>query len=481
MKDSQFVTEITPRSEDFSRWYLDVVRRAEMADYSPVKGCMVIRPYGYAIWEHIQRLLDARFKATGHVNAYFPLFIPESLLRKEKEHVEGFAPQVAWVTRGGDEDLEERLIVRPTSEVIIGTMYAKWIKSWRDLPVLINQWANVVRWEKVTRPFLRTTEFLWQEGHTAHETADEAEAETLQILGIYKSFAETELAMPVLDGLKSESEKFAGAERTYSIEALMGDGRALQAGTSHNLGQNFAKAFEIQFQGRDKALQHVWTTSWGVSTRLIGAVIMSHGDDSGLVLPPNVAPYQVVIIPIPRGDWKSTVLPRAMAIRDELTSKGVRVKLDDSEENSPGWKFAEYEMRGVPLRLEIGPKDIEKAQVFSARRDTREKAPIAFADLGSRVPELLQQIQRNLLDRARAFRDENTQEATTWDEFTRAMEGRPGFVIAPWCGDAGCEAAIKTETQATLRNIRLGSPRIEGTCVRCGNPAHVKAWFAKAY
>jgi prolyl-tRNA synthetase len=480
-KKESFVTEITPRSEDFSRWYLDVVRRAELADYSPVKGCMVIRPYGYAIWEHIQRLLDARFKATGHVNAYFPLFIPESLLMKEKEHVEGFAPQVAWVTRGGDEELEEKLIIRPTSEVVIGTMYAKWIKSWRDLPVLINQWANVVRWEKVTRPFLRTTEFLWQEGHTAHETADEAEAETLKILGIYKEFAENELAMPVVDGIKSDSEKFAGASRTYSIEALMGDGRALQAGTSHNLGQNFAKAFEIQFQGRDKVLQHVWTTSWGVSTRLIGGLIMTHGDDSGLVLPPNVAPYQVVIIPIPRGNWKESVLPKAEAIAAELVARGVRVKIDASEENSPGWKYAEWELRGVPLRLEIGPKDLEKAQVFSARRDTREKAAIALADLATRVPALLAEIQANLLARARQFREEHTTEVSTWAEFTAAMEGRPGFLIAPWCGDAACEAAIKTETQATLRNIPMGSPRIDGKCVRCGNPAHVKAWFAKAY
>ena len=481
MKDEKFVTEITPRSEDFSRWYLDVVRRAEMADYSPVKGCMVIRPYGYAIWEHIQRLLDARFKATGHVNAYFPLFIPESLLRKEKEHVEGFAPQVAWVTRGGDEDLEERLVVRPTSEVIIGTMYAKWIKSWRDLPVLINQWANVVRWEKVTRPFLRTTEFLWQEGHTAHETAEEAEAETLQILGIYKSFAETELAMPVLDGLKSESEKFAGAERTYSIEALMGDGRALQAGTSHNLGQNFAKAFEIQFQGRDKTLQHVHTTSWGVSTRLIGGVIMTHGDDSGLILPPRVAPHQVVIVPIPRGNWKETVLPKAEAIRDELVARGVRVKLDASEENSPGWKFAEWELRGVPLRLEIGPKDIEKAQVFSARRDTREKAAIPLADLATRVPAILEEIQANLFARALEFRASHTSEAATWDEFKAAMEGRPGFVIAAWCGRAECEAAIKAETQATVRNIPLGSPAFKGHCVKCNGASSAKPWFAKAY
>src|SRR6476469_5281582 len=364
-KKDTFVTAITPRSQDFSRWYLDIVRKAELADYSPVKGCMVIRPYGYAIWELIQQALDTRIKASGHQNAYFPLFIPESLLTKEAEHVEGFAPQVAYVTHGGGEELEERLVVRPTSEAIFGTMYAKWIQSWRDLPMLLNQWANVVRWEKVTRPFLRTTEFLWQEGHTAHETDVEAEEETLTILHMYKETVETEMAVPVVEGLKSESEKFAGALRTYSIEALMGDGRALQAGTSHNLGQNFAKAFEIQFQGRDKALQHAWTTSWGVSTRLIGGVIMTHGDDSGLVLPPRVAPYQVVIVPIPRGNWKETVLPTADSIKRDLEAKGVRVKIDASEENSPGWKFAEYELRGVPLRLEIGPKDLEKAQVFS--------------------------------------------------------------------------------------------------------------------
>jgi prolyl-tRNA synthetase len=480
-KKDSFVTEITPRSEDFSRWYLDVVRRAEMADYSPVKGCMVIRPYGYAIWELMQQMLDSRFKATGHVNAYFPLFIPESLLMKEKEHVAGFAPQVAWVTKGGDEVLEERLVVRPTSEAIIGTMYAKWVKSWRDLPVLINQWANVVRWEKVTRPFLRTTEFLWQEGHTAHETAEEGEAETLKILALYKEFAENELAMPVIDGLKSDSEKFAGASRTYSIEALMGDGRALQAGTSHNLGQNFSKAFEIRFQGRDKIVQHAWTTSWGVSTRLIGGLIMTHGDDSGLVLPPRVAPFQVVIIPIPRGNWRETVLPKAQAIRDELVARGIRVKLDETEENSPGWKFSEWELRGVPLRLEIGPKDLEKSQVFSARRDTRAKAAIPLSALTTRVPELLDEIQANLLARARAFQQEHTTEAATWEEFTQAMEGRPGFVIASWCGSADCEAAIKAETQATLRNIPLGSPRVAAQCVRCNGVSDVKAWFAKAY
>src|SRR5687767_10658895 len=402
------VTEITPQSEDFSRWYLDVVRRAELADYTDVKGCMAIRPYGYAIWELIQQGLDRRFKETGHVNAYFPLFIPKRLLMREAEHVEGFAPQVAWVTRGGDEELAEPLVVRPTSEAIIGTLYAKWIQSWRDLPVLINQWANVVRWEKVTRPFLRTTEFLWQEGHTAHETEAEAQEETLKILALYKEFAETELAMPVIDGQKSESEKFAGASKTYSIEALMGDGRALQAGTSHNLGQNFAKAFSIQFQGRDKTLQHVWTTSWGVTTRLIGGVIMTHGDDSGLILPPRVAPYQVVIVPIPRGNWQETVLPKALEIRDELVRRGVRVMLDDREAYTPGWKFAEWELRGVPIRLEIGPKDIEKSQVVVVRRDTREKAPAPVANLAAAVIELLKEIQQSLFRRALQFREQHT-------------------------------------------------------------------------
>ncbi len=479
-RDGQ-VTEITPQSEDFSRWYLDVVRRAELADYTPVKGCMAIRPYGYAIWELIQQALDSRFKATGHVNAYFPLFIPEKLLMREAEHVEGFSPQVAWVTKGGDEELEERLAIRPTSEVIIGTLYSKWIKSWRDLPVLINQWANVVRWEKVTRPFLRTTEFLWQEGHTAHETESEAQEETMRILAIYKDFAETELAMPVVDGQKSESEKFAGASRTYSIEALMGDGRALQAGTSHNLGQNFARAFEIQFQGRDKALQFAWTTSWGVSTRLIGGVIMTHGDDRGLILPPRVAPYQVVIVPIPRGNWQETVLPRAREIQQDLVRAGVRVKLDDSEANTPGWKFAEWEMRGVPLRLEIGPKDIEKSQVLLARRDTREKLPTAMDGLAGTVGRLLAEIQQSLYDRALRFREEHTQRVSTYDEFKQVMEGRPGFVVAGWCGSADCEALIKSETQATLRNIPFTGEGVTGTCVKCGKPSSGEAWFAKAY
>ena len=473
---------ITPQSQDFGRWYIDVVRRAELADYSPVKGCMVIRPYGYAMWELIQQGLDRRFKATGHVNAYFPLFIPESLLMKEAEHVEGFAPQVAWVTQGGNEVLEERLVVRPTSETIIGTMYAKWIQSWRDLPILINQWANVVRWEKVTRLFLRTTEFLWQEGHTAHETAEEAEEETRRMLAVYKNFCETELAMPVLDGQKTESEKFAGAERTYSIEALMGDGRALQAGTSHNLGQNFARVYDIKFQGRDKSLQYVWGTSWGVTTRLIGAVVMVHGDEGGLILPPRIAPYQVVIVPIPRGNWRETVLPKAQAIRDDLVARGLRVMLDDRDSQTPGWKFNEWEMRGVPLRLEIGPKDLEKSQVVLARRDTREKSFTPMDGLTAHVEQLLGTIQGALLDRAVRFRTEHTSETSSYDEFKQIMDGRPGFVVSPWCGSTECEAAIKAETQATIRNIPFTGGPADGTpCLKCGQPATATAWFAKSY
>ena len=484
-------TEITPQSQDFGRWYIDVVRRAELADYSPVKGCMVIRPYGYAIWELIQQGLDRRFKATGHVNAYFPLFIPESLLMKETEHVEGFAPQVAWVTQGGTEQLEERLVVRPTSETIIGTMYAKWVQSWRDLPILINQWANVVRWEKVTRLFLRTTEFLWQEGHTAHETAEEAQAETLKMLGVYKDFAETELAMPVVAGQKTESEKFAGAERTYSIEALMRDGRALQAGTSHNLGQNFAKVFDIKFQARDKSVQFVYGTSWGVSTRMIGGVIMTHGDEGGLILPPKIAPYQVVIVPIPRGNWRETVLPRAQAIRDELVAKGVRVMLDDRDTQTPGWKYNEWELRGVPLRLEIGPKDIEKSQVMLARRDTREKSAAAMDGLAAHIVSMLESIQEALFARALAFRDDQTTHTDSYDEFKQVMEGRPGFVVSPWCGSARCEAEIKAETQATIRNIpfsdppgseeRAPQPAGGRKCLKCDGEATALAWFAKAY
>jgi prolyl-tRNA synthetase len=475
-----FVTEITARSQDFSRWYLDTVRRAELADYSPVKGCMVIRPYGYAIWELIQQALDTRIKASGHVNAYFPLFIPNSLLTKEAEHVEGSAPQVAYFTHGGGEELEEKLVVRPTSEAIIGTMYANWVQSWRDLPILINQWANVVRWEKKTYPFLRTTEFLWQEGHTAHETEAEAEEETLKILDLYVDVCESVLAMPVIKGRKSESEKFAGALRTYSIEALMGDGRALQAGTSHNLGQNFAKAFDITFQARDKSVQHVWGTSWGVTTRLVGGVIMCHGDDSGLILPPRIAPYQVVIVPIGRENWRETVLPRAKEIHADLTGAGIRATIDVRDER-PGWKFAEWELRGVPLRVEIGPKDIEKSAVMVARRDTRQKESLPMDGLPARLLGLLDEIQQNLLARARQFREEHTQRVSSYEEFKQVMEGRPGFVVAPWCGSADCEAQIKAETQATIRNMPLGSPTPTGTCIRGDGTAIAEAWFAKAY
>src|SRR5687768_16999018 len=423
----------TSDGEAFSRWYVTAIRRSELADYfEPVGGTMVIRPYGFSLWELMQGTLDARFKATGHKNAYFPLFVPESFLKREAKHVEGFAPEVAWVTHAGGEELQERLAIRPTSETIFGHFYSKWIQSWRDLPQLINQWANVVRWEKRTVFFLRTTEFLWQEGHTAHRTAEEAQEETLRMLGVYKEFAESELAMPVVDGQKTESEKFAGAERTYSIEALMRDGRALQAGTSHNLGQNFAKSYEIKFQARDKSVQYVHTTSWGVSTRMIGGVIMTHGDEGGLILPPRIAPYQVVIVPIPRGNWRETVLPKAQAIRDELVARGVRVMLDDRDSQTPGWKFNEWELRGVPVRLEIGPKDIEKSQVVLARRDTRVKSFVPMAGLGAQVEELLAAIQQALFDRALAYRTEHTSETDSYDEFKRIMEGRPGFVVSPW-------------------------------------------------
>ena len=480
-KKETFVTEITPRSEDFSRWYTDVIRRAELADYSPVRGCMVIRPYGYAMWELLQEALDRRLKATGHVNAYFPLFIPESLFKKEKEHVEGFAPQVAWVTRGGDEPLEEPLIVRPTSEAIIGTMYAKWIQSWRDLPMLINQWANVVRWEKVTRLFLRTTEFLWQEGHTAHETAEEAREETLRILELYRDFCETVLAMPVIAGRKSESEKFAGAAQTYCIEALMGDGRALQAGTSHFMGQNFARAFDITFQGRDKSLEHAWTTSWGVTTRLIGGVIMVHGDDGGLRVPPRIAPYQVVIVPISRGNWQEEVLPHARRLESQLVEHGVRVLLDERDAYTPGWKFSEWELRGVPLRLEIGPKDIQKSQVVLVRRDTREKLATPIAGLVERVQTLIEAVQQSLFEQALRFRDEHTTRTSSYEEFRGIMEGRPGFVLAPWCGRDQCEAEIKAETQATIRVLPLDPEPVNETCVKCDAAGSTLAYFAKAY
>jgi prolyl-tRNA synthetase len=475
--------EITPRGEDFSQWYLDVVLKTEMADYGPVKGCMIIRPYGFAVWEAIQADLDRRIKETGHVNAYFPLFIPKSFLEKEKAHVEGFSPECAWVTVGGGEELEEPLAIRPTSEAMICSMYAKWVGSWRDLPILINQWCNIVRWEKVTRPFLRTTEFLWQEGHTLHATAEEAEEETMKMLGVYRSVYEEVLAVPVVPGRKSESEKFAGALRTYSIEALMGDGKALQGGTSHNLGQNFATAYGIEYLDKNQERVKPWSTSWGATTRMIGALIMSHGDDSGLVLPPKVAPYQVVIVPIPprKGDWNESVLPKAREVLAMLRGAGIRAHLDDRDTQQPGFKYAYWEMRGVPLRLELGPKDIEKDQCVLVRRDTREKAFTPLAGTPARVKELLDEIQKNLLERARKFVADNTTRVSSWDEFKQVMAGRRGFLIAGWCGDADCEARIKTETKATVRVIPLEDEARAGSCVRCGRPSAREVYFAQAY
>jgi len=480
-KNKGFVNQITKRSEDFSKWYTELIRRAELADYSPTKGVMVIRPYGYEIWEHIKDNLDKMFKETGHRNAYFPLFIPESFLKKEAEHVEGFAPEVAWVTHGGDNELEEKLAIRPTSEAIICYMYSKWITSWRDLPVLINQWANVVRWEKVTRPFLRTTEFLWQEGHTVHESSDDAMEETLKILDIYKEFAENFLAIPVISGLKSEKEKFAGAVRTYCIEALMPDGKALQAGTSHFLGQNFAKAFNIRFENKNQELEYAWQTSWGVSTRLIGALIMLHGDDSGLIIPPKVAPLQGVIIPISKGNWKETVLPKAQEISQNLKNKGFRIRLDDSDANTPGWKFSEWEMRGVPIRIEIGPKDIEKNQVVLVNRINREKLFISIDELSEKFAELLDKIQNMLFERAKQFREEHTSEAENFDELSKIIETKRGLIKTGWCGSAKCEEKVKEKNATTIRAILEDEQGKYDKCVVCGKDAKHTVLFAKSY
>jgi prolyl-tRNA synthetase len=482
-KDERLVKQITPKSVDFSRWYVEIIRKAEMADYAPMKGMMVIRPYGYAIWEHIQQLMDQRIKASGHVNAYFPLFIPESLFQKEMEHLEGFAPEVAWVTHGGQEELEEKLAVRPTSEAIIGSMYAKWIQSWRDLPVLINQWANIVRWEKVTRPFLRTTEFLWQEGHTAHESCEEAQEETIRILYLYKDFAETELAIPIIEGRKTLSQKFAGALETYAIEALMSDGKALQMGTSHNLGQHFSKVFDIRYEDRNQNLQFVWQTSWGVSTRLIGAVVMTHGDDSGLRLPPQIAPIQVVIVPITLGNWKETILPVAERVERDLRERGVRVKLDAREEVTPGWKFSDWEMRGVPLRLEIGPKDIKENRAVLVRRDIKRRDLVGLEELNRSVPLTLKDIQASLYEQALKFQVENTQVIRDYAVFKEVIEAKRGFIKSWWCGDAACENKIKEETMATIRVVPLKQEQGEpaGKCICCGKGAGELVYFARAY
>ncbi len=474
--------KIIPRSQDYSRWYTDVIQRTELADYAPVRGCMVIRPYGYALWENIQATLDQRIKQTGAVNAYFPLFIPQSYIQREAQHVEGFSPELAVVTHGGGRELEEPLIVRPTSETIINAMFAKWIQSYRDLPLMINQWCNVVRWEMRTRLFLRTTEFLWQEGHTAHATAEEAQEEVLRMLEVYRDFSENEAAVPVIPGRKSEKEKFAGAVNSYSIEAMMGDKRALQAATSHSLGQNFARAFGIQYLDGSNELQYAWQTSWGLTTRFIGAIVMVHGDDQGLMLPPRLAPIQVVVVPIWRSEaQREQVMVVVEDVRRAL-GDGLRVEVDDREDITPGWKFNHWEMKGAPLRIEIGPRDVEQGQVVLARRDRpgREgKAFVALDGLARQVPALLEEIQAGLLARARDFLEENTAQPGSYDEFKGALTD--GFARAYWCGDADCEARIQEETQATTRCIPLDQPQEVGRCILCGEPAEEVAIFARAY
>lgn len=477
--------KLPSRKENFAEWYNQLVIKAELADYAPVRGCMVVRPYGWALWENIQQALDRRFKATGHVNAAFPLFIPMSFLEKEKEHVEGFSPELAVVTIGGGERLEEPLVVRPTSETIIGYMYSKWIKSYRDLPVLINQWGNVVRWEMRTKLFLRTLEFYWQEGHTAHATAEEAEAETLQMLDIYRDFAVSDGAVPVIPGVKTDSEKFAGAVRSTTIEAMMGDRRALQSGTSHFLGQNFAKAFDIQYLDWNNQLQYVWTTSWGLSTRFIGAIIMTHGDDQGLVLPPRLAPTQIVIVPIYRNDEeKSMVMPVVEEVRAELAGdqRNLRVHLDTRDEVTPGFKFNDWEMRGIPLRIEIGPKDVANHTVALARRDLPGKAGKSFVprdQLAAQAGEMLNLIQDSLFNRALEFRNAHTHEPQDYAHLQEIVQD--GWAYTWFCNRTECEEKIKADTRATARCIPLEQPGGEGKCIVCGEPAPVKAYFARAY
>lgn len=475
-----FVKEITPKDEDFSKWYVDVIRRAGLADYSSIKGCMIIKPYGYELWENIKSILDKRIRETGHKNAYFPLFVPESLLRKEAEHVKGFAPEVAWITHGGDEELEERMAIRPTSEAIICDAYSQWIQSWRDLPVLINQWVNVVRWEKVTRLFLRTREFLWQEGHTAHATAEEAEEEALRMLHVYKDFCENVLAMPVVIGRKSEGQKFPGALRTYTVEALMSNGWALQAGTSHNLGQHFAKVFNIQFLDKNQQQQYVWQTSWGVSTRLIGGVIMTHGDNSGLIIPPKIAPVQVIVIPIIFDKTRDVVLSKVQEVVT-IISEVARVEADIRDEYTPGWKFSEWEVKGVPIRIEIGPRDVQNHQVVMVRRDNRKKEIVKQVDLPEKIRTTLEEIQEELYIRAEKFRDENTHDVNDFERFKAIMDEGKGFIRANWCGSSECEEKIQELTTATIRCIPFSGHEPTGNCVYCGSEGLYKVYFAKAY
>ena len=482
---------ITSREQDFSQWYLDIVQKAELADYSPVRGCMVIRPNGYAIWEKMQAALDGMIKATGHRNAYFPLFIPESFLKKEAEHVQGFAPECAVVTHGGGRLLEEPLMIRPTSETIMYYMYAKWIQSYRDLPLMINQWANVVRWEMRTRLFLRTTEFLWQEGHTAHATAEEAEAETRKMLRMYREFAEEWMAMPVFMGRKTEAEKFAGALRTYSIEAMMQDGKALQAGTSHNLGQNFAKAFEVRYQDEGQQWQYCWQTSWGVSTRLVGALIMAHSDDQGLIVPPRLAALQAVIVPIWKSDeQRAEILAYVGEVRAALDGR-FTLHVDDRDQFKPGWKYAEWELKGVPVRIEVGPRDREKRGAVIVRRDTRAKQPVALDGLADAITATLEAMQRDLFERARAHRDAHTYTVDDYETFKKTIEERPGFIWAHWCGGAECEKRVTEETKATIRVVPFdpgediateGAPAPEpGACVACKGASPRRVLWAKAY
>ncbi|MDU1412106.1 MAG: proline--tRNA ligase [Clostridium sp.] len=476
-KNKKFVEAITSMDEDFAKWYTDIVKKAELVDYSSVKGCMIIRPYGYAIWENIQRNLDDRLKATGHENVYMPMFIPESLLNKEKDHVAGFAPEVAWVTHGGSEELAERLCVRPTSETLFCEHFAKIVQSHNDLPKLYNQWCSVVRWEKTTRPFLRSTEFLWQEGHTIHATAEESEKETISILNMYADFCENVLAMPVVKGQKTEKEKFAGAKATYTIESLMHDGKALQSGTSHNFGDGFAKAFGIRYNDKTGQLQYVHETSWGVTTRLIGAIIMVHGDDSGLVLPPKIAPTQVMIIPI--AQHKEGVLEKANELKDRI-AKIARVKLDSSDK-MPGWKFNECEMKGIPLRVEIGPKDIENNVAVLVRRDTREKIEVSLDELENKILETLDSIQNSLLEKARKHRDEKTYSAVTLDDFIEIANNKPGFIKAMWCGDQACEEKLKEVAGVSSRCMPFEQEELSDTCVCCGKKAKSLVYWGKAY
>jgi len=473
----KLVEAITSMDQDFTQWYTDVVLKAELIDYSSVRGCMIIKPYGYAIWELIQKQLDQRFKDTGHQNVYMPMFIPESLLEKEKSHVEGFAPEVAWVTHGGSEKLAERLCVRPTSETLFCEYYSNNIQSYRDLPQLLNQWCSVVRWEKTTRPFLRSVEFLWQEGHTAHATAEEAQEETINMLNVYSEFCENVLAMPVIKGKKTEKEKFAGAKETYAIESLMHDGKGLQAGTTHNFGDGFAKAFEIQYTDKDNKLAYVHQTSWGVSTRLIGGIIMVHGDDSGLVLPPAIAPIEVMIIPIMQK--KEGVLEKAAEIKADLSTIA-RTQVDDSDK-SPGWKFAEYEMKGVPIRVEIGPRDIEENQAVIVRRDSREKFIVSLNDLKEQVSLHLNSMQKDLLDKARKHRDDHTYVATDMVSFTKTIKETPGFIKAMWCGDQACEDQIKEDTGATSRCMPFEQTPVSDTCVCCGKKSDTLVYWGRAY